>query len=272
MTDIPSRGGDRTVVTLDEYTRTLDALIAIPALVETLELELIEATPSAAGGRSKPASRIPSNPELISDLEQAWGVLVTWARDWAETYTLTAPSPYWDEVCGFLARHWPNMAEQHPAADEFADEVAGRGSTTVLRTETGQVTIQSVWIRLSRHTLDEPREWQPIIGRWKCPVIHPERPGQCAGDLVENILQRIIVCRKCGTSWTQDRYENLGDMLGMERVVTPEQAALVAKVDKRTVNRWIASGELPLVDDVRGRRMVDKRDLAILATRRETSA
>jgi hypothetical protein len=255
-----------------DYTRTLAALTAIPALVETLEVELIDATASSEGTRTKPASRPPANPELMSDLEEAWGVLTTWARDWSDVYTFTAPMPYWDEVCGFLARHWPNTAETHPAAQEFADEIGGTGSWTTNRTETGPITVQSVWVRLSRHTLDEPREWQPILGRWRCPVIHPDADGNCDGPLMENMLQRVITCSRCGTTWTYDQYDKLGAMLGMEYTLTVEQASLVAKVSKRTIDRWINTEDLPLVPDERGRRMVDRRDLYALTTRRVTSA
>lgn len=254
-----------------DYNRTLAALTAIPALVETLEVGLIDATASSEGTRTKPASRPPANPELMSDLEEAWGVLTTWARDWADVYTFTAPMPYWDEVCGFLARHWPNTAETHPAAQEFADEIGGTGSWTTNRTETGPITVQSVWVRLSRHTQDDPKEWQPLPGRWRCPIIHPDRPGTCGGEMVENILQRLIVCPRCGETWTYDRYDHLGQMLGMDVIVTVEQAALYAKVSPRTINRWIKENHLPLVPDERGRRMVDKRDLVIV-TRRVTSA
>lgn len=249
-----------------DYTRTAAALLVIPYLAEELEIQSISGTPETSGS-SKPGSRTPAPISYTSDLEAAWNTLTTWVRDWQETIgTQGTVTPTWSGVCEFLSRHWPNMAEQHPAATDFADEIAGHGVLWGDERLSGDGRSWSVHRLLSRHT-QQASSWQPIIGRWKCPVGEPP----CNGKLLEHIEQRVIVCQTDNQHWwTQDMYEQLGKMLGMDYRLTTEQAAQVAKVSKRTIDRWIASGVLPLLPGEE--RIVDKRDLAVLAARRVTGA
>lgn len=143
-----------------DYGRTIAALAALPELVDQLEADAAAGHRTRGTRTGKPGSRPPVDLGLVSDIDHAWGVLTTWARDWADTYDLTPPRPYWADVCGFLGRHWPNAADTHPAAYEFADEIAGVSSTSV-----------SVWVRLARHAdTGRTRTWEPLPGRWRCPV------------------------------------------------------------------------------------------------------
>lgn len=235
-----------------DYTQTLAALVAIPALVETLEVELIEGR-RGSGTRSKPGSRPPAPIGLLSDLDEAWNILTTWAKDWAETYAYTPPAPHWTDVAGFLERHWPNTAETHPAAADFADEIAGRDSSR-----------PSVWIILSRHTTDHEPTWRVLPGRWTCPLTEPEL---CGGQLLHKTGEWLIRCPDCGETWTGDHeIERLGLILGCEIEVTIDQAAALSGVHRATIYRWIDTGRLP-TRQWEGRTLVDKRDLVLLTRR-----
>lgn len=155
-----------TYVDLADYGRTVAALVALPELVAQLEADVSTGARGRGSRVGKPGSRPPVDLGLVSDIDVAWSVVTTWARDWAETYHLTLPRPYWADVCGFLGRHWPNAAETHQAAVEFADEIAG-----VRSADDPEV---SVWVRLSRHTdTGRTRLWEPLPGRWRCPVPLP---------------------------------------------------------------------------------------------------
>lgn len=242
-----------------DYGRTIAALVALPELVATLEAELGAGQRGRGARRGKPGSRPPVNLAVVSDLDEAWNVLTTWARDWAELYDLTLPRPYWADVCGYLGRHWPNAADTHPAADDFADEIAGTGPTL------------SVWVRLSRHVdHGRPRVWEPLPGRWRCPADKPD--GACGGTLLQKVGEWVVRCPRCGAHWDGDaQIELLGRALGCDPEVTIDQAAQLVRVHRTTISRWISWGLLPAtVRD--GRTLVDKRDLALVSTRRDAPA
>lgn len=242
-------------VSTPDYTRTLAALLAIPALVETLEAELIEGR-RGASSRSKPSSRPPAPIGLLSDLDEAWNILTTWAKDWAETYNYTPPKPHWHDVATYLERHWPNAAETHPAAQDFADEINGRNT---IRTP--------VWIILSRHVTDKEPTWQPLPGRWSCPIIYPDRT--CNGRLLQRTGEWLIKCDTCSETWTgDDEIVRLGHLLGCDIDVTIAQASILAGVHKATLYRWIEAGTLPSHLSEDGLTLIDKRDLALITARR----
>ena len=257
------------------YARTVYALEEIPSIVGYLQSELTEATPTL-NGHTKPSSRPPAPVGLLADLDTGWAVVTSWAVDWSDRYQYTPPRVTWADVCGFLARHWPNASITHPAAAEFADEIAGIAGRTkdgepvplwgAQRTGSADGRVFSVLVSLSRYLDDREHAWRPITGRWKCPVVVDA--GPCGGKLLEHVEQRFIVCTRTGThSWQADEYERLGLMLGQEYLVTIGQAAAVAKVSRRTVERWAKAEMLPVTLGPDGHRLIDKRDLAILVTR-----
>jgi hypothetical protein len=225
--------------------RTVAALADLPTLVADLEVELVEATPEPSTSAGKPTSRPPLALPVVSDIDEAWGVVTTWARDWCETYTLTGPAGAWtwSSICLWLRLHYETTAEEHPAIDEFDDEIGDE------------------YRKLRRHIHDRPKEWNYLPGRWTCPN------DGCDGILRQQLAHRYVWCPGCGTRWDEVEYELLGRMLGQEYAVTVEQAAAWAKVDRRTVNRWIAHGYVPLVDPLS--RLVDRRDIAAMMVRRE---
>lgn len=246
-----------------DYGRTVAALAALPELVATLEAELVAGRRGRGSRAGKPGSRPPVDLDLVSDIDDAWNVVTTWAHDWAETYDHTPPRPHWADVCGYLGRHWPNAADTHPAAYEFADEIAGTGPTL------------SVWVRLSRHVdHGRPRTWEPLPGRWRCPAIPPETAVKgpssraCGGTLLQKVGEWVVRCPRCGAHWDGDtQIELLGRALGCDPEVTIDQAAQLARVHPATVYRWVSAGQLPTVTRD-GRTLVDKRDLALVSTRR----
>ena len=246
-----------TPVDPTNYRATVEALDALPDLVVELQTEMAEGTGTATT-RGKPGSRPPMPIGLLSDLEETWGILAAWARDWAETYDYTLPEATWTALCAFLGRHWPNVADTHPAADEFAAEVAGRRVH-------GEKA--SVWVTLARHTAVGQPAWLKLPGQWTCVVTDGD--GECGGMLLQKRGEWLIRCPKCDNVWgTEHEVDRLGAMLGCEVTVTVEQAAELARVNRRTVYRWIDAGQLPTTVDMLGRTLVDKRDLAIIAIRR----
>lgn len=222
----------------------------MPELVARLEVDLVRATPEPTNANRKPTSRPPVDIDAVSDIDDAWNTLTTWVRDWCDTMQLAGPQqPTWTSVTSWLATHWPNAADRHPAAQEFAGEVLAAQRA------------------LHHHDRTRDRRWQPLPGRWTCPVYVDNDHPTCGGKLLEDTTRRVIRCTRCATTWSGEaEYERLGRMLGQELLVTVEQAAMLARVNRATIYRWGKAGQLPIVA---GR--VDKRDLAILATRQDSA-
>lgn len=234
---------------MDATTRHLQLL---PGLVAGVEVDLVAATHPSGGNSGKPTSRPPMPLAPVDDIELAWSALTTWARDWSETFDYTPPRPYWQPVCEFLARHWPRALAEHPAANEFATEVEEHHD------------------QIRRH-LGSHRQWRPLPGRWTCPVTTDDATS-CFGVLLEHTGRRLIRCLADEDhTWEGElAYERLGRMLGVETTVTVDQAALFAKVHRNTILSWISSNTLPAVWD-KGRYAIDKRDLVLIAVRKEAS-
>jgi len=208
------------------------ALRSIPDDAQRITLEAVEGTGKGLSSRSKPQSRPPLPIGSLDDLNDAWGVLGTWARDWHEFIGLTGhlPAPTWLCVCEFLARHWPNMAEQHPAAYEFAAEIL------------------DVSKRLRVHQRLE-RTWMPLPGQPTCPVMHPGEDTGCGGLLLEHQIERIIRCRDCRAEWTRNDYGRLAELLGVDPQPVPvSQAAAYAQIPVRTLRDWMARGWIEPVE------------------------
>lgn len=241
------------------------ALDQLPELVTRLEVDLIQATPERGSASGKPGSRPPVDLAIVSDIDETWNGLTTWTRDWCDVLDRSGPRSWtWTGVTGWLAAHWTYAVEHHPAVDDFADELLHRHGDDCRDLPGHPVG----WVvRLRRHDGQRPRTWQPIPGRWACPVHLEDEP--CGGKLLEHTTERVIRCDRCAATWSGDHaYEQLGRLLGCETVVTIDQAALLAHVHRSTVYRWIEVGTLPVVELEDGTRVVDKRDLALLIARR----
>lgn len=161
-------------------------------------------------------------------------MLTTWAQDWQEFGDLheTIVDPTWQTVCDFLNKHWPNMAEQHPAANDFATEIAG---------SFGHDGPRCVLVRLSRH-LSDNRAWLPLPGAPRCPIIDPDN-GECGGKLMENASEGRAVCTGCGEQWLYADYERLANLLGVDPQPVPlSQAAAHAGIPIRTLRSWVERG------------------------------
>jgi len=210
----------------DAHKVTL-ALADIPGLAEQITLDAVEGTGKGLSSRSKPQSRPPMPTGSLDDLNQSWGVLGTWARDWHDYGDMRGhlPEPTWLCVCEFLVKWWPVMATEHPAADEFADEI---------------LTVER---RLRAHSRAGERTWMPLPGQPLCPVIHPGEDASCGGLMLEHQEKRIIRCRDCGAEWARSDYGRLAELLGVDPQPVPvAQAAAYAQIPIRTLRDWIARG------------------------------
>lgn len=242
------------------------ALDQLPELVTRLEVDLIHATPERGSASGKPSSRPPVNLAVVSDIDETWNGLTTWTRDWCDVLDRSGPRSWtWTGVTGWLAAHWTYAVEHHPAVDDFADELLHRHDPDCRDLPPHPVGLV---VRLRRHDGQRPRTWQPIPGRWTCPV---QEPGadRCGGPLVQKVDEWLIRCPRCGERWDGElEVERLGRLLGCEFEVTVDQAAVLAGVHASTVYRWIDTRQLTaaMVD---GRAWVDKRDLAIVLLRRQ---
>jgi hypothetical protein len=202
------------------------ALQNIAGDAEMVTTEAVEGTGKGLSSRSKPQSRPPLPIGPLDDLSHCWGVLGTWARDWHEFADMRGhlPEPTWRCVCEFLTKWWPTMATEHPAADEFADEIL------------------AVERRLASH-LNRERSWMPLPGQPLCPIIHPGTNQSCAGLLLEHLDKRVIRCRDCGEEWSWSNYGRLAELLGVDPQPVPiTQAAAYAQIPVRTLRDWIARG------------------------------
>jgi len=232
----------------DTTTRYLHDL---PTLIAYVEGDLHRATHQGNDRAGKPGSRPPMSLDAIDDITAAWDTLTDQADDIHDYFHLTTrPRAYWPDVCNYLALHWPNTRDQHPAARDYAEEI---------RTHYRQIQLRMG---------NDIRAWLPLPGKWRCPL-DLEDGEPCGEILKEHQVERYVRCFRCGTTWHHDEYERLGMLLGCELTVTVEQAAVLAKVNKRTINRWIESGDLPTVPSLIGPRRIDKRDLTLVAVRRE---
>lgn len=241
------------------------ALDQLPELVTRLEVDLVQATAEPGGASGKPSSRPPVNLAVVSDIAETWNGITSWTRVWCADFDLHGPERWtWTTVSRWLALHWPRAVETHEAAADFAHDLLHRHDPDCRDLPPHPVGLV---VRLRRHDGQRPRTWQPIPGRWTCPV---QEPGadRCGGPLVQKVDEWLIRCPRCGERWDGElEVERLGRLLGCEFEVTVDQAAVLAGVHVATVYRWIETGQLPAGGD--SRTMVDKRDLALVTLRAE---
>lgn len=254
-------------------TRTRAALTALPAIVELARTRYTNDTPdSSESAHAKPTSKPPMPMGPVSDIDEAFKALADIVWNVQRRTPTAAPQPYWGAVCAYLAAHLDAGAAAAGPGHLYAWEE----------------TINASFDQLSRHAIDEDRDWWLLPGRWMCPfeavdpdsgiVLEPITDGRtgeliqsiCGGILLESRTERVIRCRTCKRRWEGDlEYEQLGRQLGVETIITLQQAAVLAKVTERTIRNWITREWLPVIrnpltpKDV----FVDRRDLAIIAAR-----
>lgn len=239
------------------------ALDQLPELVTRLEVDLVQATAEPGGASGKPSSRPPVNLAVVSDIAETWNGLTTWTRVWCEDFDLHGPERWtWTTVSRWLAAHWPRAVDTHDAAADFAHDLLHRHWPECTPT----CTVGWV-VALRGHDASGVRTWRRIPGRWACPVSTDD--GDCGGRLLEHASERVIRCDRCDARWVGEaEYEQLGRLLGCTPVVTIDQAALLYRVNRATIYRWMAEAGLRSVPLLTGEPGVDKRDLAYVVSRR----
>ncbi len=129
-------------------------------------------------------SKPPIDVEALGDLAgiglgSPLGVLDGWARDWAETRRERLPLPTLYSVTTWLTVRLEWACDQHPAVDEFAQDV------------------RQLRQRLRRW--EERQDGSPV---GPC----PRRPDdqRCGGRLVADPYERTITCPRCGAVWDRE--------------------------------------------------------------------
>lgn len=234
---------------------------------ELVEIELVDATHKAERG-GKPGSRLPANPGMLSDLEEAWSCITEWILDWRSYFNIrSGPDRTWTSTTTWLALHWPNAKANHPAANDFCDELFHRHTKDCRDDTTGAITCGTTSGHLYRmriHLGIEQREWKPL-GVWTCPT--PTETGDpCPGRLLVHTYDQIIRCPRCGTAWQERDYERLGLILGCDPKPVPlPLASDRSGIPQRTLRNWIQGGKLPAERAGKGW-LIDVRDVIRLTT------
>ena len=252
-------------------TTTTTLIHELGRYAQLVEIELVDATHKAERG-GKPGSRLPTNPGMLSDLEEAWTTVTLWTRDWLDFFDLHhGPDPTWPAVTTWLALHWPNAQDQHPAANDFYGELFHRHDKTC-RTDADnpdKITCGTqaghLW-RLRTHLGIEDRPWKPL-GVWTCPTLSPDDVTPCGGRLLVHHVERLIRCPRCGDRWEEADYERLGLILGCDPKPIPlTLAANRSGIPERTLRNWVTRGLIPGQRDGRTW-LIDIRDVLALAAR-----
>lgn len=192
----------------------LDALVDLYALTA----QLGPMTGVTGEGRAK-SSPLPGGTDWIDwrhgqDLAD---ILVTWVRDWMETYALNGPkNATLTGVTGWLRAHLNLAANSHPAIDEFANEMAqlvARGQRLV-----GEV----------------PDRGQRV----PCPT------DDCGRTLRVRTaeLQAVVTCKRCGIG--RSAAQLLALAVRADAWVPAETAAEVAGVTTRSLRQWAERGHI----------------------------
>lgn len=169
------------------------------------------------------------------------GTLAEWEKAWREDRRLsdapitTKPSTTLSSVIRFLNTWLSLVSESDPAMDEFARE------------------LNECWgiARGAARIGSKPRAWTI-----DCPADlsnedtdTPTDEGICSNELRitgnDLDLKRRIPCKQCGTSWTVDRLLLVAADTNRSHIWLDAEA-LCARlgVSRRTLNRWVASGEV----------------------------
>jgi hypothetical protein len=163
-------------------------------------------------------------------------VLELWERDWRETYGLTPYGPASAErnagkgqestlvsVIGFLRQWLDRACTDHPAIDDFHDEV------------------RTCWHQARNAANAQPRQaW-----RVTCPA--DTNDGEC-GHLMRvtgDDFGGYVTCRGCKATWPTDRLL-LVVASSSQAVLWIDAAAIVSmlNVSERTLRRWATDGRV----------------------------
>jgi hypothetical protein len=133
------------------------------------------------------------NPVMVSARDQAgaWSVaavLDSWARDWSETLDLPLPKPEVPALVSWLSIHLTRAVDEHPAIQEFAEEV-----TTTLYAVRALLNVSRALIHL--------HEACPSCGH----VALQRDPG--GGD---------VECSNCRRTWPDNQFNRLAVVLADE--------------------------------------------------------
>lgn len=152
------------------------------------------------------------------------------------------------QVLAFLRTWWPQAAQRHPAADEFAHDVLGMlaGAWAALGAVADDNTTEGVTVTcpadiVEPDTLDD--EGNVIPGRIReCGhVLRLDRDHIWASDPQNDRIRLCpVVCKRCGTAWSADR------LIAVWRTsaqagrcwVDADVAARQLGVDIRTIRAW----------------------------------
>ena len=172
--------------------------------------------PGSGGSGSSP---LPGGTAWISwrqSLADPFGILGTWVRDWADTYSMAGPKRHTlTDIVNWLRAHLSKAAEDHPAIDDFAHEVrklAGQGRQLAgLHESHGQ--------------------------RIECPADHND--GICKRTLhIDTSLPHDeIDCPRCGSHWTTARLMAVAKS-SPDAWVDGPAAAEIENVPYPTLRRW----------------------------------
>lgn len=160
--------------------------------------------------------------------------LEAWERDWRNHLGLAAyglatslrntstdPGHVLAGIIRFLRAQWPEAAQRHPAADEFAQDVR--------RLRAAHIAV-----------LGDPNAPALVIA---CPA--DEGEDRCGRALRIEREQGEVDCRGCGSHWTTRRLllVALADSAA-DVWVDAEACAHALGVSVRTVQRWARSGQI----------------------------
>lgn len=248
-------GGERhgpanPVICLNCHLTTNANLDWINRNYQTLTAHL-EPSQTGTTTRTIPASKPPLRVDVLT-LESRGGItgiLGSWVQLLVEDRDTDPPNHRLRQGALITAQidliktHLTWLLEQ-PFAPELADEISSiRADMSALLGET-------------------ERTWDPIPGRWRCPVITDV--GPCGQALRQKRGEWRIRCRGCGAEWIGDQeFERLGQLLGCEVTITLEQATTLARVSRATLYRIIAKHGIPVDGNT-----IDSRDLAIALAHR----
>lgn len=171
------------------------------------------------GGSRSAETSLPGGTDRMNWRAALPSQLTTWARDWADTLTLSPPDANIASIIGWFHRHLPAALARHPAVEEFAGDMSRLART-------GRVLAG----------LTEPGQ------RIACPG--PAGVG-CGHRLRVNVADDSSQrCPRCGTTWDPAWLLHLAAHTDADVWVDGEAAALASGVHERTLRRWARVGKI----------------------------
>lgn len=238
----------------DCLTRIRRDLTRLPHDQYVIELELLSLSRTTGGNRTgDPATGpLPGGTLLLSlAAEMAAGgrilaTLASWESDWRDLRDMpqrTRPGTLAD-VCGWLHVHAPWAVEQHPAVDEFADELS-ECARSVHRALDGNDrwarTRLACWATVEAPHSDEPR----VSGTSRPDRTPSDSQRACGAPLWIDRLDPaspLLVCRTCQATWTP---EGLGDL--RDRPISLHDAASLTGITVNALRIAVQRGRVPAV-------------------------